>query len=208
MPPFQPSSRRNAREPQLIAQEAARLIADSGVHDFEQARRKAAARLGIHEQALWPKLADVEQALREHQLLFASTRQPGALRERRESALQAMQFLQAFQPRLVGPVLSGVAGDSSPVTLQLHCDDSEAVQRFLHEQRIPAEERAWLLKLAGQPSRQHYPGWEFAADGIAFELVVLPEAALRQAPVSPDDGKPVARASLAQLRQLLAADAG
>jgi len=208
MPPFQPSSRRNAREPQLIAQEAARLIADSGVHDFEQARRKAAARLGIHEQALWPKLADVEQALREHQLLFASTRQPGALRERRESALQAMQFLQAFQPRLVGPVLSGVAGDSSPVTLQLHCDDSEAVQRFLHEQRIPAEERAWLLKLAGQPSRQHYPGWEFAADGIAVELVVLPEAALRQAPVSPDDGKPVARASLAQLRQLLAADAG
>lgn len=208
MPPFQPSSRRNAREPQLIAQEAARLIADSGVHDFEQARRKAAARLGIHEQALWPKLADVEQALREHQLLFASARQPGALRERRESALQAMQFLQAFQPRLVGPVLSGVAGDSSPVTLQLHCDDSEAVQRFLHEQRIPAEERAWLLKLAGQPSRQHYPGWEFAADGIAFELVVLPEAALRQAPVSPDDGKPVARASLAQLRQLLAADAG
>ncbi len=38
---------------------------------------------------------------------------------------------------------------------------------------------------------------------------MLPEDALRQPPVSPDDGKPLPRATLAQLRQLLAdEDAG
>lgn len=206
MPPSSPPpSRRAPRERLLIAQEAARLIAESGIHDFEHARRKAASKLGIHEEALWPRLADVEQALREHQRLFASTEQPGALHQRRESAMQAMQFLHAFQPRLVGAVLTGLAGDSSPVNLQLHCDDADAVQHFLHEQRIPAEARTWVLQLAGHASRQHFPGWEFAADGIAFELVVLPEDALRQPPVSPDDGKPLPRATLAQLKLLLAA---
>ncbi|MGE8288648.1 MAG: hypothetical protein ACN6RG_11850 [Stenotrophomonas sp.] len=204
MPSSPQSAQRNARGRQRIAQEAARLIAESGIQDFEHARRKAASRLGIHEEALWPRLADVEQALREHQRLFASTTQPGALRQRRASALQAMQFLQAFQPRLAGPVLTGLAGDSSPVILHLHCDDAEAVQHFLHDQQIPAEARAWPLQLAGHASRQHYPGWEFAADGIAFELVILPEDAVRQPPVSSDDGKPLPRATLAQLRQLLA----
>lgn len=203
MPARSSSAMRNDRGRQRVAQEAARLIAESGIQDFEYARRKAATRLGINDESLWPRLAEVEQALREHQRLFASTTQPGALRERRESAVQAMQFLHAFQPRLSGPVLTGVAGDGSPVILHLHCDDAEAVQHFLHEQRIPAEARAWPLQLAGHTSKQHYPGWEFAADGIAFELIVLPEDALRHPPICADDGKPVSRATLAQLRQLL-----
>ena len=205
MPSSPPQSPfRNTRERQLIAQEAARLIAESGIHDLEHARRKAAAKLGIAGEALWPRLSEIEQALREHQLLFASSSQPGALHERRESALQAMQFLQSFQPRLTGAVLSGLATGDSPVILHLHCDDPDAMQRFLHDQRIPAEARTWSLRLAGHSSKQHYPGCEFAADGIAFELVVLPEDALRQPPVSTDDGKPLPRATLAQLRQLLA----
>ena len=202
-----PSLQRNSRERQLIAQEAARLVAESGIHDLEHARRKAAIKLGITSEALWPRLSEIEQALREHQLLFAASSQPGALRLHRESALQAMQFLHAFQPRLTGAVLSGLADSNSPVILHLHCDDADAVQRFLHEQRIPAESRAWPLRLAGHPSKQHFPGCEFAADGIAFELVVLPEDALRQPPVSADDGKPLPRATLAQLRQLLALEA-
>lgn len=203
MPSTPQTLQRNARGRQRIAQEAARLIVESGIQDVEHARRKAAARLGIHQESLWPRLADIEQALREHQRLFASTTQPGALQLRRESALQALQFLQAFQPRLSGPVLTGLAGDSSPVILHLHCDDAEAVHHFLHDQRIPAEARTWSLQLAGHATKQHFPGWEFAADGIAFELIILPGDALRQPPVSGDDGKPLPRATLTQVRQLL-----
>lgn len=203
MPPPQQSAQRNARDRLRIAQEAARLIAEGGIQDFEHARRKAAGRLGMHDEALWPRLAEVEVALREHQRLFASSTQPNALRQRRESAVQAMQFLHPFQPRLAGPVLAGLADGSSPVILHLHCDDAEAVHHFLHDQHIPAESRTWLLQLAGHASRQHYPGWEFLADGIAFELVVLPEDGIRQPPVSADDGKPLPRATLAQVRQLL-----
>lgn len=69
-PPQSPP--RSSRERQLIAQEAARLIAESGIHDLEHARRKAANKLGITLEALWPRLAEIEQALREHQNLFAT----------------------------------------------------------------------------------------------------------------------------------------
>jgi hypothetical protein len=203
----QRSTSHPTRDRARIAQEAARLITESGIHDFEHARRKAASRLGVHEESLWPRLDDVEQALREHQRLFTPTTQPGALRQRRESALQAMQFLQAFRPRLTGAALSGVAGDNSPVILHLHCDDTEAVHRFLHDQHIPTETRVWPLQLAGHTSKQHYPGWEFSADGIAFELVVLPDQALRHPPVCTDNGKPIPRATLAQLKSLLLEDA-
>lgn len=204
MPRPAPNAQRGNRGRLLIAQEAARLIRESGMHDIDQARRKAAARLGVHDEALWPRQALVEEVLREQQRLFDAGSQPAALRLRRDSAAQAMQFLQAFQPRLAGAVLAGTADATSPVVLHLHCDDTDAVQRFLHEQRIPAEARNWTLQLAGHPARQRYPGWEFAADGIAFELVVLPEDALRHPPVSSDDGKPLPRATLAQLRQLVA----
>ncbi|MQP76701.1 hypothetical protein CQ393_12450 [Stenotrophomonas sp. MYb238] len=204
MPRPAPNAQRGSRERLLIAQEAARLVRESGIHDLDQARRKAANRLGIHDEALWPRQAQVIEMLREQQRLFDAHSQPTALRRHRESAVQAMQFLHAFHPRLAGAVLAGTADDGSPVTLHLHCDDSDAVQRFLHDQRIPAEARTSPLQLAGHAARQRYPGWEFAADGIAFELIVLPEDALHHPPVCSDDGKPMPRATLAQVRQLLA----
>ena len=44
------------------------------------------------------------------------------------------------------------------------------------------------------------------ADGLVFDLAVLPYDTLRQAPLSPVNEKPMRRASASQLRQLL--DAG
>jgi hypothetical protein len=48
--------------------------------------------------------------------------------------------------------------------------------------------------------------WLFAADGLSFDLTVLPLDQLRQAPLSSVDEKPMRRASLSQLRTLLAED--
>ncbi|MPN13921.1 hypothetical protein SDC9_161247 [bioreactor metagenome] len=52
MPRPAPNAQRGSRERRLIAQEAARLIREGGIHDPEQARRKAASRLGINEADL------------------------------------------------------------------------------------------------------------------------------------------------------------
>jgi hypothetical protein len=188
-----------------LAHEAARLMAEGGIRDYHQAKLKAADRLGIHDDASLPRNREIEEALRQYQRLFAGQAQAAGLRARREAALRALEFLAAFQPRLVGPVLDGTADANAPVALQLYTDDADAVPRFLDEHDIPAEARTRRLRL--DPQRQvDAPVWLFSAEELTFDLTVLPLDVLRQAPLSGIDEKPMKRASLAQLRALLVKD--
>lgn len=185
---------------QRLASEAARLIAEDGLADYRRAVAKAARRLGISDEASQPTAVEVEQALLEHQRLF----QPdaaGRVDALRDAALQALEFFHPFQPRVTGAAVDGVAGAATPVTLHLHCDEPEAVARFLQQNRIPAEAGQVRLRL----DRLHdgeFPSWHFSADGIGFDLVVLPLSRLRQAPLSDATGKPMHRASASQLARL------
>ena len=188
-----------------LANEAARLMAESGIRDFHQAKLKAAQRLGIHDDASLPRNREIEDALREYQRLFLGDTQSEGLRARRDAALRALEFFAGFDPRLVGPVLDGTADGNAPVALQLYSDDADAVPRFLDEHRIPAESRSRRVRLDRERS-DDFPVWLFSAEDLTFDLTVLPADALRQAPLSNVDERPVKRASLAQLRQLLAED--
>ena len=187
-----------------LASEAARLMAESGMRDYHQAKLKAAERLGIHDDASLPRNSEIEDALREYQRLF---QRDGAerLRLRREAALRALEFFAAFEPRLVGPVLDGTADAHAPVSLHLHDDDADAVPRFLEEQGIPAESRSRLVRL-DRNRQADFPVWLFSADELTFDLTVLPHDVLRQAPLSGVDERPMRRASASQLRGLLAED--
>ncbi len=186
-----------------LAHEAARLMAEGGIRDYHQAKLKAAARLGIHDDASLPRNTEIEDALREHQRLFAGAGHGEQLREKREAALRAMAFLHGFSPRLCGPVFDGTADQHSPVQLQLHTDEADAVQYFLEEHGVPAESRMRRLRLDRERTLD-VPVWLFSAEGLTFDLAVLPFDALRQPPLSAVDEKPMRRASSAQLRALLA----
>lgn len=184
-----------------LAHEAARLIAESGIRDYHQAKLKAAERLGIFDDASLPRNREIEEALREYQRLFQRDN-AGGLRQRREAALRAMEFFAGFEPRLVGPVLDGTADSHSPVSLHLYSDDAEAVPMFLEQHRIPAEPRERRLRLDRERS-DDFPVWVFSAEELSFDLTVLPLDVLRQAPLSSVDEKPMKRASIGQVRQLL-----
>lgn len=188
-----------------LAHEAARLMAESGMRDYHQAKLKAAQRLGILDDASLPRNREIEEALREYQRLFSGASHAEALRVRREAALRALGFLEAFSPRLVGPVLDGTADASSPVHLHAYSDDAEAVMRFLDDHRVPAESRMRRLRLDPERSAD-LPVWVFSAEDLSFDVTVLPLDALRQAPLSNVDGRPMKRASASQLRQLLASE--
>ncbi len=188
---------------QQLANEAARLISEAGIRDYRQAKLKAAQRLGIHDDASLPRNHEIEEALHQYQRLFSGPPRDQALRARREAALEAMAFFAAFEPRLVGPVLEGSADAHAPVNLHLHCDDADAVMRFLHGQGVQADDQSRRLRLDRERSLE-VPVWVFDADGISFDVAVLPFDALRQAPLSGVDQRPMKRASAAQLRMLLA----
>ena len=185
-----------------IAVEAARLIAEGGLRDYRQAKLKAAQRLDIFDDVSLPKNGEIEDALREHQRLFRANDQPETLRSLREAALEAMRFFAAFEPRLVGPVLEGTADEHSAVCLHLHDDGGDRIAMFLQERGIPYEERTRRLRLE-RDTTADVPVFVFSAGDSAIDITVLPYDRLRQAPLDRIDEKPMRRANLAAVEELV-----
>jgi hypothetical protein len=197
--------RSNPQQRTLLAQAAARLMAEGGVRDFAIARRKAAEQMGISNKRSLPDNAEIEAALREYQQLFQRDSQKQELHELRQSALQAMKLLAPFSPRLVGPVLNGSADRHSPIYLHLFADTGEQVDIFLLEHKIPCEHGERLVRYSGGREERR-PLFRFQAGEHAIELTVFPPNGIRQAPLSPLDDKPTRRADREELIRLLESD--
>lgn len=185
-----------------VALEAARLIREHGIRDYQLAKRKAAQHVGVSDEGYLPRNREIEEALREHQRLFRAKEQVHALRARRETARDAMRFLERFEPRLVGAVLEGTADTHSPVKLHVFDDSAEHVAGFLHDHGIAFETRAHTFRLDRQRSGE-FPALLFDADGVTVDVTVFPRDALRQAPLDRIDERPQQRATLAALDALL-----
>ncbi|MBB3226109.1 hypothetical protein FHW69_000699 [Luteibacter sp. Sphag1AF] len=177
-------------------------MSEHGIRDFHHAKLKAAERLGILDAQALPRNNEIEDALREHQRLFQADSQPHALRLRREAAIEAMRFMRGFDARLVGAVLEGTADEHSAVCLHVFSDDPEAVTLFLREQGIPLETQSRRLRWSNAEQTEH-PVLLFGADGIPFDITVLPIDAMRQAPLDRVDERPMRRATIAMVQSLL-----
>jgi hypothetical protein len=186
-----------------LAQEAARIMAEHGIRDFLVAKRKAADRFGVTDGAVLPKNTEIEAALSEYQRLFRGDEHAATLYAQRQAALQAMQCLAPFAPRLVGAVLSGTATEHSDVQLHLFADSPESVAISLMDQGIRHEITARRVKMSSERVLE-YPGVRFEIGDQPIEVTVFPTDGIRQAPVSPVDGRPMRRADLAELEALLA----
>ena len=189
---------------QQVAFEAARLMARQGIQDPREATIRAARQLGIDDEASLPPDAEVREQLLGYRRLFGGDEPSRQLRRRREAAMPAMQFFQSFQPRLVGSVLDGTADAASPIRLQAFSDDPELFARFLMDANLPASQLPDESLRVNRETRARFPAWAFEADGLGFEITVLPNALLRQAPLG-TDAQPMPRASLAALRKILEA---
>lgn len=185
-----------------IAAEAARLISETGLRDYALAKRKAAARLGVNDEAALPKNVEIDAALREYQRLFHADDQPRRLRVLRETAIEAMRFFSAFEPRLVGAVLDGTADEHSAVCLHLFSDDPDAPARHLDEHGIDYGTETRRLRF-DRDAEMDFPVLQFVADDAAIDVTVFAYDGLRQAPLDRIDGKPMQRAAAASVQRLL-----
>ena len=181
-------NRSHARRSRL-AYEAARIMVDQGVREFEHARRKAAQRVGIGDRRLWPDNEEIQEALLQQRRLFQGERQAQELKSLREQALVAMRAFVDFAPRLVGPVLTGSADRRQGVRLHLFTDSPEDVVLALLDQGIPWQETEEVLRYGGGLRRTH-PVFAFFAGETPFELVVLPLGAQRNPPLDPVNERP------------------
>jgi hypothetical protein len=186
-----------------LAQEAARLMAEHGIRDFLSAKRKAAERLGVVDRAaLLPRNREIESALAEYQRLFGGESHLTALTTQRRAALSAMLCLEEFEPRLVGSVLSGTATEHSEVQLHLFADRAESVTLKLLDEGIPHEVTEKRVRFDAEQVRA-FPGVRFHVDAQPIEATVFPTDGIRQAPVSPVDGRPMRRANRLEVEALL-----
>lgn len=187
-----------------LAQEAARVMSEHGIRDFLVAKRKAAERFGVTDSAVLPKNKEIEDALAEYQRLFGGETHLESLQAQRSVALRAMKWLREFEPRLVGAVLSGTATEHSDVQIHLFADRAESVAIKLLDEGVPHEITERRVKM-NQERVLAYPGVRFAIDDQPIEATVFPTDGIRQAPVSPVDGKPMKRANVNELEALLSA---
>jgi hypothetical protein len=185
-----------------IATDAARIMAEEGVRDFQSAKRKAAARLGLPETRHLPGNDEVDSALQEHLRLFHGGRLIQSVRRLRELAAEAMRFLTRFEPRLVGPVLSGTVTSASAIELHLTADTPEEIGFWLQEHSIPYELTDRRLRFGGD-RQETFPAYRFTADNVAVELCIFDRLEAREAPLSPVDGKPMKRANLREVENLM-----
>jgi predicted nucleotidyltransferase len=185
-----------------VAEEAARVMVEQGIDDFLFAKRKAAERLGVVEAAILPRNTEIEAALFARRRLFSGGRHEAELAELRRSALQAMKLLADFEPRLVGPVLTGTASAHSEITLHLFSESAEAVSIRLEERGVPHETLERRVKFE-RDRVVTYPAFRFVAGRQAVDAVVFPLDGIRQSPCSPVDGKPMRRATAVEVESLL-----
>ena len=196
------ASRKDQHMRLLLAQEAARILLDSGSRDFALAKRKAAEHLSAHDTRQMPSNLEIEQAVAEYQRLFRSQSQPQHLQQLREDAYEAMQFFQDFDPRLVGPVLTGTADINTTISLHVFTDTPEEISLLLLNQHIPFETSEKRLRLR-EDTYQVFPMVSFLARQNRIEVIIFPVSKRVPTPLSPVDGRPVQRANLASVEVLL-----
>lgn len=192
----------NDRARQLLAQEAARIIVEQGIGDYRSAKIKAAERLGMSAYGALPGNPEIEAAVSEHLKLFGRESHSHLLRVLREAAVSAMELLALFEPRLVGPVLNGTAAVNSAINLHVFADSPEMVAMHLQDNDVsyrPCERR---MK-SRRDFSETFAGFRFTREESCVEATVFPVNGMRQAPISPVDGKPMRRAEVKTIIEIL-----
>jgi len=190
------------RPRQILAQEAARIIVDQGIRDFRSAKIKAAERLRMSAHGALPGNEEIEQAVSEHLQLFGRDSHAAFLAQMRKVALSAMELLSIFTPRLVGPVLNGTADENSPVTLHVFADSPEQVAMRLAELGVSYRLCERRLK-SRRDQTDVFAEFAFHHGDTSVAATVFPVVNIRQAPISPINGKPMRRANTKLVRDLL-----
>lgn len=188
---------------QQIAWEAARLMYERTESEYYRAKLKAAKRMGggwVKPKDL-PSNREIRDEIQVFARLYEGDRRAQNLREMRIEALRMMRLLRAFRPRLIGSTLTGHVRRGSDIDLHVFSDSIEAVTAVLDQEGASYEvERKQVRKQGEERVYTHV----HLADRFPFELTIYAENLAHYVFKSSVTGKPIERASIAELEQFLA----
>lgn len=178
-----------------IATLAARLIAEDGITDFHQAKKKAARQLGLPERTPFPDNAEVEAELRAYRSLYQGDEHDELIAALRQTALELLELLERFHPYLTGSVLEGTAGEHSAIDILLFADSAKEVEIFLLDRRIPFEH--------ADPRHDKVEAVLVVPTEVADANLVVLAPQMERVTLKYRDGRPRDRARADTLRALL-----
>jgi len=195
---------------QMIAQQAARMMAEDGVHDFAYAKKKAGRQLGVSDNSALPTNAEIEEEIRLYHEIYSADEQPLVLEQLRKAALITMQLFERFSPHLTGSVLDGTAGKFSQTDIHLFADSLKDVEMFLLNQQIPFESSEKSYRVSDKPSkdkkekvRKTVPVFTLETEYGIQKISVFDVDDMRLAIKKPSDGSNVERVDINELKTLL-----
>ncbi|MDN5873938.1 MAG: hypothetical protein L0H29_06090 [Sinobacteraceae bacterium] len=191
-------------DPDLVA-EAARIFCEEALVDYRTAKLKAARRLGLPQRGTaLPDNETISKAVVEYQQLYGGDNYRTRLEQLRRAAVQAMELLADFQPRLVGPVVSGAITDGHRVQLHVFADAPEMVDIHLHNLGVACYPADRDYRHADGRQRR-IPITSFMVGGVGVDVAVFDPGQRSRPPLSPVDGRPQRGLSPSQARELLIA---
>lgn len=185
-----------------VAAEAARIIATEGLYNYHAAKRKAAMRIGVSERLALPGNLEVKEALESYLALYGGEQHRDNLGRMRRAAVEAMQFLEPFEPRLVGAVFDGTASRHARISLHVFCEAPDSIVHFMMDRSMPFRQEQRQIRWH-DGSHRIMPLVVVEREPFTLEMMVFDRLQMRQAPPSPIDGKPQKRATLKEVESLI-----
>lgn len=188
-----------------LAQLAAQIMYGEDVKQYFTAKRLAAKRLLGQTNAKsmryrpqdLPSNGEIKQALLELVTEIEGDGRTQRLFAMRIVALEAMEALIPFTPRLIGSVATGHVRSGSDVDLHVFAWDAADVESHVRD-------LGWVHETQRVSILKHGKVMEFThvhiADVFPIELTVYPPSELRNRPRSSTDGKPIVRIRANALR--------
>src|SRR5437660_4914027 len=185
-----------------IALDAARLMYERVESEYYTAKRKAAKQLC--RQSVKPEDLPSNSEIRDQIQVFAriheGNKRTEHLRDMRLEALRLMRLLRAFRPRLIGSVMTGHVRKGSDIDIHVFSDSAGLITNLLENEGHQFEvERKQIVKFGEARVFTHV----HIHDRFNYELTVYPENKAHYVFKSSITGKPIERASIRELEELL-----
>jgi len=171
-----------------------------GVTQYFDAKRIAAKRICKGKSQFFPSNGDISNAVYQLSLQDQEFDRSDVLFRMRLKALDIMQLLDCFSPRLIGSVSTGKIKRTSDIDLHVFCDDIELLTTFLSDENITFEQNEVMIMKNNKPTLyQHI----YILNEFDIELSVYPVNELRMTSRSSTDGKPIVRMSKFKLERMI-----
>ena len=182
-----------------MARRAAELMYFDGVKEYLRAKRKAAKELDV---TVFPNNVEIRDEIDR----LADTLEGPVRLERllalRKLALEVMEALEGFEPRLIGSVLTGHVKATSDVDLHVFSDDHEEVGDTLLAADYEVEYEVVHTVKGGEP--MEFPHYYLTFPEGRVDISVYPPDRLKRPQKSSITHRTMERATIGAVRRLVA----